>query len=203
MLNVEILEGINPKDFFPNEPYVIYYAFSVGERHYFHFDDALNIPYERAIQALVYMKELDCNIDRAMLEAHTQAVDKLLTTTPFSMKEALKLQQLNNLLAERLKLPKETEAMFKFASIVYFDQHESCRKYEFKYGENKIRHWKKNVNVKDFFLSEPLKQLIPYLRNAGENFLTFSKMTDEVTAEHKDTISAILSTASRMTSQIK
>lgn len=197
MLQLEIRKDIDPKKFFKDEPYIIIYAFSVGDRHYFRFDDALNTPYERALTTLIYHTELDCNVDRKYITAHCQAFDAILCTQKFTTKELLKLQQLNSQLMERTVMPKETELMYKMAAVVYFDQTENPRKYEFKYGENKIRAWKKNLSLTDFFLSQPLTTLIPYLKNAGENLKQFSEMTQKVTAEHTANLLPLLSETQR------
>ena len=193
MLKLTIRKDIDPKTFFPNEKYIIQYAFSVGDRHYFCFDDILNIPYQRGLSTLVYAKELDCNVDRAFIEQHCKAFDAVLTTSRFTTKQLLQLQTLNNQLMEKMAMPKEPDLMYKFAAVVYFDQKENPRHYEFKYGEEKIRHWKKNMGLNDFFLSQPLRALIPYLESVGDNLQTFSEMTTRVSAKHSANLSAALS----------
>lgn len=198
MLKLEIKEGINPKEFFPEVKHIIIYAFTIGERHYFRFDDPLNIPYERALSCLVYLKELDMNCDRKFLKAHTEATDNLLAKGKFTISDLVTIKTLNDQLKQRLELPKEPDLMYKLASVVFFDQHENPITYEFKYGENKIRSWKKNTALKDFFLSKPLLELIPYLQFAGENLEQFSQMTEEVTHQHLDNLLPLLSESQKM-----
>jgi len=190
---IEIKTGINPKEYFPDTKHIILYAFSIGERHYFHFDDMLNTPYNRALQTLVYYKEMSMNCDRDFLKAHTMAYDNALSKSTITIDTLVDLKVLNDQLKQRLELPKEPDLMYKLASVVFFDQTENPAVYEFKYGENKIRQWKKTVSMEDFFLSKPLVELIPYLKYAGANLLQFSQMTERVTKEHSDNISAMLS----------
>jgi hypothetical protein len=190
---LEILKAINPKDFFPDAKHIITYAFTIGERHYFRFDDPLNTPYDRALKTLVYYKELDMNCDRVFLKAHTEAFDNALKQTSITIDTLVELKQLNDQLKARLELPKENELMYKLASVVFFDQHESPYTYEFKYGINKIKAWKKEVSLTDFFLSMPLRTLIPYLDFAKENLSMFSQMTDKATSQHLEKISEMLS----------
>jgi hypothetical protein len=169
MTKLEIKEGINPKQYFPNEKYMIIYAFTIGDRHYFRFDDPMNTPYDRALKCLVYWKELDMNCDRAFIKAHTEAIDNMLLKGKFTIKDLLTIKTLNDQMKQRLELPKEPDLLYKLASVVFFDQFENPIVYEFKYGESKIRHWKKETELTDFFLSRPLRELIPYLENYGEN----------------------------------
>jgi len=198
MLKLEIKQGIDPKAFFTDAKHIIVYAFSMGERHYFRFDDVLNTPYDRALKCLVYYKELDMNCDRPFLKAHTEAIDNLLMKGKFTIDDLITVKDLNNQLKQRLELPKEPELMYKFASVVFFDQHENPYTYEFKYGENKIRFWKKNAGLTDFFLQKPLLELIPYLQYAGENLETFSQMTEKVIHQQLDNLSPLLSEQQRM-----
>lgn len=197
MIKLEIKTGINPKDFFPDAKHIIVYAFSIGDRHYFRFDDPLNTPYDRALKCLVYYKELDMNCDRAFIKAHTEAFDNALKKPSITIDTLIELKKLNDQLKQRLELPKEPDLMYKLASVVFFDQNENPTVYEFKYGENKIRAWKKNTTLTDFFLSKPLKELIPYLEHAGENLEQFSQMTEKASLQHLETISPLLSEGQR------
>ena len=196
-MSIEIKTGINPKEFFPDTKHIILYSFSIpsekGDRHYFRFDDMLNIPYNRALQTLVYYKEVGMNCDPDYLKAHAMAFDNALSKTVVNIDTLVQLKILNDQLKQRLELPKEPDLMYKLASVVFFDQFENPEVYEFKYGENKIKAWKKNTSLTDFFLSKPLLELIPYLRYAGKNLQQFSEMTQRVSKEHLANISAMLS----------
>jgi hypothetical protein len=192
-LKLEIKEGINPKEFFPDAKYMIMYAFTIGDRHYFRFDDPLNTPYDRALKCLVYYKELDMNCDRAFIKAHTEAIDNMLLKSKLTIKDLVSITTLNDQLKQRLELPKEPDLMYKLASVVFFDQHENPIVYEFKYGENKIRSWKKNTSLTDFFLSKPLLELIPYLEHAGENLQMFSRMIEKESQAHLANLLPLLS----------
>lgn len=202
-LSVIIKEGINPKDVFPNAKHIIAYAFSIGDRDYYRFDDQLATGYDRALKALVYFRELGMNCDTAFLQAHTQAIDNMLMQTKFTIKDLMTIRTLNEQMKQRLELPKEPDLMYKMASVVFFDQKENPYTYEFKYGENKIKFWKKNTKLTDFFLQKPLLELIPYLQHAGENLEQFSQMTEKVTHQHLDNLLPLLSEEQKMILQGK
>jgi len=201
MHKVEIKEGINPKEFFPDSKHIIVYAFTISDRHYFRFDDPLNMPYDRALKCLVYYKELDMNCDRSFLKAHTEAIDNMLQKGKFTIQDLMTVKTLNDQLKQRLELPKEPDLMYKLASVVFFDQHENPIVYEFKYGESKIKHWKKNTILTDFFLSKPLMELIPYLQYAEKNLEQFSQMAEKASQQHLDNLLPLLSEAQKMTLQ--
>src|SRR5574340_538476 len=114
-MQIEIKTGINPKDYFPEAKHIILYAFSIafpqGERHYFRFDDMLNIPYNRALQTLVYYKEMGMNCDREFLQAHAMAFDNAMNQTTFTIDTLVQLKVLNDQLKQRLELPKEPDLM--------------------------------------------------------------------------------------------
>lgn len=202
-MSIEIKTGINPKEYFPDTKHIITYAFSIvqaaeasrpaSERHYFRFDDMLNIPYNRALQTLVYYKEVGMNCDPDYLKAHAMAFDNALSKSTITIDTLVDLKVLNDQLKQRLELPKEPDLMYKLASVVFFDQYENPAIYEFKYGENKIRAWKKNLSLHDFFLSKPLVELIPYLKYSGENLQQYSEMMGRVSREHSENILAMLS----------
>lgn len=201
MTKLEIKEGINPKQYFPNEKYMIIYAFTIGDRHYFRFDDPMNTPYDRALKCLVYWKELDMNCDRAFIKAHTEAIDNMLLKGKFTIKDLLTIKTLNDQMKQRLELPKEPDLLYKLASVVFFDQFENPIVYEFKYGESKIRHWKKETELTDFFLSRPLRELIPSLENYGENLQMYFRMIQKETKEHLANLLPLLSEEQKMTLQ--
>ncbi len=183
---VEIKTGIDPKKYFPNTRHIIEYAFSIGKKHYFKFNDHLNIPYERALSCLVYYREVEMNIDHKFLKQHCDVMNNILTATRI---DVFKIKGLNDLLLQRLSLPKDPELMYKLASVVFFDQEESPEVYEWEYGRKKIQFWKENASLHDFFLQKPLKELIPYLEFAGENLQTYSQMVADVNKIHSDYLS--------------
>ena len=197
---IEIKKNISPKKYFPDAKHIINYAFSIGSKHYFRYNDHLNIPYERALSCLVYYKEVEMNCDSSFLEAHVQAVNNILLGNPINI---FKIKQLNDQLAQRLKLPKDSELMYKLASVVFFDQDENPQVYEWAYCAKKIELWKQNTSLTDFFLQKPLQELIPYLQHAGENLDEFSRLIEETGNKHWDSLLTSLSEEQRTTLSVK
>jgi hypothetical protein len=185
----------SPKNIFPEQKHVIEYAFTVGGKAYYKFKDHLNIPYERALSAVVYYREVDMNIDYDFLKQHLEAINSILTATTIDI---FKIKALNDQLLTRLQLPKDPELMYKLASVVFFDKDESPEVYDWQYGKAKIEFWKKHASLTDFFLQMPLQELIPYLKFAGENLQTYSRIVADVNKIHSDKLSA-MSLAKRKT----
>lgn len=183
-------KNFDTKKIFPDSKHVIEHAFTVGGVDYFTFIDALNTPYERGLTSLVFFREISMNVDHEFLEQHVQAVEKVMTTNPINIYQ---VKQLNDLLAQRIKLPKDPELLWKMASVLYFDANESPYTYDFEYSKRKIEHWKANSSVKDFFLQHQLTELIPYLKFADENLEQYSKMVEEYKKKHSAVVSGILS----------
>jgi len=170
------------KSLFPESSYKIVYAFTCDGVDYYKFDDTYTIPYLRALTAIVFYREVQMNIDVDILKAHCEAVENMCdeglssfvtkgTVAKLNINQAI--ENLNKIklnatnMKIRTQMPTDVDLLYKLASIVYFDKSESPVRYDFKYNKNKIEDWKK-LNAKgsyDFFLQQPIQQLIPYLKH--------------------------------------
>jgi hypothetical protein len=130
--------------------------------------------------------------DKEYLEAFTQAIDKTFAQDKFLMQDALYIQKINNQLKERLKYALPEELCYKLAAIVFFDKNESPLVYDAEYCTKKIEHWKNN-KADGFFLQQPVKELIPFLKESDDNFQTYFQVTEELNKAHLETISTKLS----------
>lgn len=186
--------NINPKEYFPDSKYIIEYAFSIGDKHYFRFSDPFNIPAKRALTTITFYREVELNIDRAYLKAHCEAVINCLTpTSERPTIEAGKALELERLLLTRSGLPPHSELVYKLASVVFFDQHEMPAQYEYEYAKKKIAFWKTDVTMTDFFLQMPLLKLIPSLTRAAENLEAYNDYIHQLNQMHNSRIRESLS----------
>ncbi len=179
------LNKIFRKSELPKANHVVEHAFTVAGVEYFQFQDVFNLPYKRALKALMYYREVSLNCDREFLQAHVQAVRNALSVT--STKKVIDITSayvMNEQLAQRLQLPPDVEMLYKLASIVYFDKHENPEDYEFEYGAKKIAFWKEHETVESFFLQKPLQELLPFLKEAGENISTYQQMVSTTKNQH-------------------
>jgi hypothetical protein len=73
----------------------------------------------------------------------------------------------------------DADLVYKLASVVFFDKSESPTHYEHGYNQKKIEHWKKNASMYDFFLQMPLQELVPFLKQSGEDTQVYlAKITE-------------------------
>lgn len=180
--------NIHPKTYWPNIKYIIKYAFSIGEMHYFHFADFFNIPFERGLSTLTFWQELEMNCTRQFLKAASMATLNCLTLKQDeSGALGLKIgdaERIQRILYSRLNMPKETELMYSFAAAVFFDQWENPLNYEYAYGNEKKAFWKKAVGLTDFFLCRPLQEFIPSIANYESNLEICDRLMIQETAHH-------------------
>lgn len=172
--------------------YPVEYAFTSGGKDYFRFVDLNNMPARRALNAIVYYIELSTLCDEEYLSAHYAAVKKILSAK--NSINLVELVKLNEHLGERLKVKISEYHVFKYASVVFFDANENVNSFDHAYAMTKINHWKKhNDPNNDFFLMEPLRNLIPHLGIAGQWLPNYLEVVNKMLQFHLETLSEILS----------
>lgn len=162
-----------PKDKFPQLSRNIKEAFVSDGVTYYEFDDAFNIPCERAMKRITFYAEATMRVDYEYLQAHVEACDKIFNSQKIDI---YKLKLYNDYLRDRMKWIVDTDLVYKLASIVYFDESEDPREYDHAYNAKKIERWKRSMKVHDFFYSAPILRLIPYLKDVDVNLEEYSKV---------------------------
>ncbi len=180
MLN-KLLFWRKPKFMLQND-HIINEAFSCGGVKYYQFDDPYNQPYERALTALSFYEELRMRTTKDFLILHCNAVEAILSN-PKKI-DILQLSKLHLQLKERLEWIIEPELLYKLASVVFFDKNESPYIYDYKYGEQKIKHWKKSAEVNAFFLQQPIIKLVPSLADCEIDFPSYLTVVQKMNQAH-------------------
>lgn len=181
------------KDKFPGIEYPIREAFTIKGRTFYEMDDLMNAPYERGVTCLTYYAEFNQRVDRDYLLKHVEAVDKLLELTPNKPVDLYKVKQLNTNLKDRLTWLMDADLAYKLASVVFFDKNENPAVYDFKYNQEKIAFWKKEMAAKEFFFMLPLQKLIPFLSDYEENLDSYLKVTEQIKGHYQQNILQVLS----------
>lgn len=173
------------KQIFPNTDTIIEEAFKVGGEVYYRFADINNLPAERGLMAFAVYNELDMRCTREYLIKHTEAVESILSGSNINLYDVKKL---NDQMKQRLQLITDVELMYNLASVAYFDKNENPNGYDPVYCQKKIANWKKNAGVADFFLSQPLKELIPFLNNVDVDLDSYSQLNKDLNEIHLELI---------------
>lgn len=183
----------------------VVYAFTAGGKDFFKFDDTMNIPCGRSFKALSYYEELNMRCTREYLQgvmtasknlhAEIKTILKSREVNIISIYEKVEeLDKFSTDTLSRLDYITDYEAILKLASVVYFDESENPYDYDFKYGSEKIRMWKKE-KPDDFFLSQPIQSLMPQINLSPEDLVTYMMTLKQMTNEQIQAISSHLSEA--------
>ncbi len=188
----------------PKEP--VQFAFTCGDVDYWHFVDASKIPSMRALQFWTFNEEWRSRTTRELYEKETAAEEQLAVELESELsgksgkinlvKAVQSMAELKKILKnrrERMGLIFEADTFFKMASVVFFDKNENPYRYDFKYNEEKIKKWKADANLNDFFLSMPIKDLAPYLSELGDNSQDYSLVSQKVMELQSKFLSTIIS----------
>lgn len=167
------------------EKYRIEYAFTSGGTKYYQFADITNLPYERGLQALCVYNEVEMRCSREFLIEYQHTIDELLHKKEIDI---FKINELNNILKQRLEMATDVELLYKLASVCYFDKTETPAVYEPAYAEKKIAKWRKDKGVRDFFTQKPLLELMPFLRSVDLDLNTYSVLNEEINKLHSEAI---------------
>lgn len=166
--------------------FALEFAFKCGGVDYFEFVDKHNLPYERGIDTLTFYQEMQNGVTTDYIKAYNAAMNKLLSDPKkINLNEIIKLQMR---FEERCNYIINKEIIYKVASVAFVDKNEPLTKYDPKYNEKKIKNWKENAGD-SFFLSMPIKKLVPFLQKSGDTSLMYLKMVEQVEQMQQDILS--------------
>jgi hypothetical protein len=175
---------------FPDQKYVIEFAFDINGEEYYRFNDVFSLPFERGLMAIAIYEETRMKCTREYLLLHTDAMDKLLHEKSIDI---FKINQLNEQMKERLNMSLDVDLLYKLASVVFFDKRENPCLYDADYNLKKIAFWKQHKGVKDFFLQTPVIELIPFLQNSDFDLGTYSEVNMELNQIHSERLRVLSS----------
>jgi hypothetical protein len=160
----------------------IEFAFRAGGKDFFRFTDTFSMPPIRSMKSVAFFEEARMKCSLEFLEEQGKARDAIWGkgVATLSAKDLNILYTLDQQLKERVAwVMPELGTLYKCASVTYFDDNENPSDYDFTYNHKKIESWKKEP-IEDFFLSEPMKRLFPFLNVPKETFLTYSQVVEEM-----------------------
>lgn len=166
--------------------YPLEFAFTCGGVDYFEFIDKNNLPYERGLEALTFFQEMQNGVTNDYLKAYNAKMNQLLSDPKkINVNEIVKLQAR---FEERCNYIISKDIIYKVASVAFVDKNEPLTKYDFKLNERKIKNWKENAGD-SFFLSMPIKKLIPFLAKSGDTSLMYLNVVEKIDQIQRDILS--------------
>lgn len=162
------------------------YAFTCNGIEYFEFIDKNNLPYERGMEALTFYQEMQNGVTNDYLKAYNAKMSQLLSDPKkINLNEIIKLQAR---FEERCNYIVSKDIIYKVASIAFVDKKEPLTRYDYKLNEKKIANWKENAGD-SFFLSMPIKKLIPFLQKSGDTSLMYLNIVEKMDKIQQDILS--------------
>lgn len=162
------------------------YAFTCNGIEYFEFIDKNNLPYERGMEALTFYQEMQNGVTNDYLKAYNAKMNQLLSDPrKINLNEIIKLQAR---FEERCNYIVSKDIIYKVASVAFVDKNEPLTRYDFKMNEKKIANWKENAGD-SFFLSMPIKKLVPFLQKSGDTSLMYLNIVEKMDKIQQDILS--------------
>ena len=166
--------------------YPLEYAFTCNGVEYFEFVDKNNLPYERGLEALTFYQEMQNGVTNDYLKAYNAKMNQLLSDPrKINLNEIIKLQAR---FEERCNYIVSKDIIYKVASVAFVDKNEPLTRYDFKMNEKKIANWKDNAGD-SFFLSMPIKKLVPFLQKSGDTSLMYLNIVEKMDKIQQDILS--------------
>ena len=166
--------------------YPLEYAFTCNGVEYFEFVDKNNLPYERGLEALTFYQEMQNGVTNDYLKAYNAKMNQLLSDPrKINLNEIVKLQAR---FEERCNYIVSKDIIYKVASVAFVDKNEPLTRYDLKMNKKKIANWKENAGD-SFFLSMPIKKLVPFLQKSGDTSLMYLNIVEKMDKIQQDILS--------------
>lgn len=186
---------------FRKNPYLISDALRIQDAFilqgvkYYQCATATDLPAGRAFASLFLYEEYRMKCDKEYLDKHISATEKLLAGKEgvVTMDHLLAIKNINFNLKERVNITGMSEHLYRLASVYFWDDYESPYYYDIEYNRKKILKWKKSGEAMSFFLTQPLKDLMPFLESDDMNAQTYLKIADQIDQMHQQKLQEILS----------
>lgn len=178
------------KVYFADTEHRVIPAFECGGVTYYRFEDLNKAPSLRAVMAMQYYREMQQCVDQQYLEDYIIDCEKIFNS---SRVDIYKLKQFLDFLKMRTKIF-DLELVYRLASVIFFDERENMYNYDYTYNTAKIAKWKKDSTIESFFLSEPIRNLAPFLNGTDVNLAEYYRQVESIKEAEKVEREKILGT---------
>lgn len=174
---------------------IIQEAFVLNNKKYYQCATATDLAAGRGLNAMIFYEEFRMKCDKEYLELHVRATEKLLAGDKgvVTLNHLLALKQITGNLLERVNLVAMPDHVFKLASVYFWDESESPYFYDFEYNRKKIEEWKKTPEALSFFLSQPLKEFLPFSKSDAMSAPSYLEIAAQIGQVHQKKLEALLS----------
>jgi len=186
----KLINWLTRKNVFPQVNYETKFAFTCGGVDYYQLVDFNNTPAMRGLKTMVFYSEMQMKCSLEYLKLHTEAMDNILLNNKGSI-NIYDIKKLNDQLKQRLEIALEMELVYKIASVVFFPKNENITDYDFGFNARKVAHWKKYGGA-DFFLFQPLQELLPVLKDMSGNLRNYMEVQQKVNKLHLENLLQLL-----------
>jgi hypothetical protein len=155
----------------------IEFAFECDGVKYYRFKDERQIPFGRYMHIDAFLKEHEIRMSLPVLQGYIDALDESLIIRNGEI-DLGKAKVIIHKMRTRTNLAFTVDTVERLASVIYFDEHESLKGYDPDHGVKKIKSWKEDKKVPDFFLQSPINELLG-LQNTSEIYLLNFIQTQE------------------------
>lgn len=169
----------------------IEFAFRANGVDYYQYPNPFNIPYQRGLMGIAIYEEFNMRLTKDFLKLSLEAMKEELSGKKGEINMVNVVNHVRNI-EDRMDWVIEIDTVYKLASVVFFDESESPYTYDPIYNKKKIELWKKN-KVSDFFLSLPLKDLIPFLTASQQDMQTYLGKVQRHSLMHIEQLQKVLS----------
>lgn len=167
--------------------------------NFFEFVDFNEMPLKRALYSLNYLNEVSQKLTKERLIAY---IDSILGEMDKPDGSANKIRKILFSLQERAELIFEPESVYKLASVVYFTEQENPNDYSPKQGFQNIDIFR-TVKDHDFFLSMPIKKLLPQTNLSDDDLVKYLKAAKKINQEELKSVQSTLSKEALMKDSYK
>lgn len=174
-------------------------VFQIDGKQYWKYKDISKVKNQRILVINDFYNELAMGTTRDMLLKHTEAIDKILTSSTIDIYQ---MKKLNMQLQERLDMIHPTDIIYKIASVIYFTNDENHLDYDDLLGREKVALFKaqdKGNNKMSFFFGTLYKNIIGSTDISDKDLLTYMTVGSQINQEYMKNISTILSNKNGMT----
>lgn len=160
--------------------------FEVKGVKYYRFKQDTFMPYGRYKMLIMFIKMVDLRMTAKLLSAYLDKIEQNISGEKGQVNLTKVYEAIMSMRA-RLALDFESETVYQYASVIYFDDNENLYDYDKKANEIKIARWREADLVVNFFYMKPMDELFGLRNISKQDLADYTKITEEIIAQTSET----------------